>query len=419
MGILKFNNKINYIHNKDFKTIIIRVMFPYTEKKEELALNELLCPLLSFTTKNYPTEDSLTMEKQKKYLLRSSIIRESVGDGCCLCYQFLIPDSSCLKDNIFEEQFKLMEEIIYNPNVNNNEFDINEFEREKTNLIHGLDSIDKNMRPYQHHKLINLVDDEGLLSQNIYNNRDLIDKVNTRNLYKHYKNIIKNTPFIFVFGNYDEDEMNRLFNKYIIKSKDKNIIIDCNYDNYLTKYKDKYDYYEEDSNFRDSSLSVVYKIRDFCKDDYKYLIMLKLILTALPTRVLDSKLRDENDLVYGSNCGIYKHYGLFEITTYINKNNKDRVFEKILEIFDDLKDEKYVNELINKILEFKRISMIKQKDLKYSLFNDYIFSYLKIEFNQDDLYKLFLDIKAKDIKEFLDRFVIDTVYFLKEGDHND
>ena len=34
MGILKFNNKINYIHNKDFKTIIIRVMFPYTEKKE-------------------------------------------------------------------------------------------------------------------------------------------------------------------------------------------------------------------------------------------------------------------------------------------------------------------------------------------------------------------------------------------------
>ena len=74
MGILKFNNKINYIHNKDFKTIIIRVMFPYTEKKEELALNELLCPLLSFTTKNYPTEDSLTMEKQKKYLLRSSII---------------------------------------------------------------------------------------------------------------------------------------------------------------------------------------------------------------------------------------------------------------------------------------------------------------------------------------------------------
>ena len=72
-----------------------------------------------------------------------------------------------------------------------------------------LDSIDKNMRPYQHHKLINLVDDEGLLSQNIYNNRDLIDKVNTKNLYKHYKNIIKNTPFIFVFGNYDKEEMNK------------------------------------------------------------------------------------------------------------------------------------------------------------------------------------------------------------------
>ena len=419
MGILKFNNKINYIHNKDFKTIIIRIMFPYTEKKEELALNELLCPLLSFTTKNYPTEDSLTFEKQKRYMLRGSIYRNSVGDGCCLCYEFLIPDNSCLKENHFEEQFELMEEIIYNPKVNNNEFNIDEFEREKTNLIHGLNSIDKNMRPYQHYRLINLVDDEGLLSQNLYNNRDLIDKVNTKNLYKHYKNIITNTPFIFVFGNFNEDEMNKLFNKYIIKSNEKDIIIDCNYDNYLTKYKDNYDYYEEDSDFRDSSLSIVYKIRDFCKDDYKYLIMLKLILTALPTRVLDNKLRNDNDLVYGSRCNILKHYGLFEITTFINKNNKDIVFNKILEIFEDLKDEKYVDELIKKVLDFTRVSLIKQKDLKYNIFNDYVFSYLNIEFKQEELYKLSLDMKAKDIKDFLDRFVIDTVYFLKEGDHND
>ena len=419
MSILKFPNKIQYIHNKDFKTIIIKIMFPFDNTVENIALNAMLPPMLSFMTKNYPNEEDLVIEKRKRYILSSTIYKNTIGPNGCLCYEFTIPDKSCLKENYLDKQFELMEEIIYNPKVNNNCFDELDFERELKNTNLGLDSIDNKMRSYQHRKLLNLVDDQGLLSLSLYNNRDKLDEVNTNNLYEYYKKVISNTPFIFVFGNLDEDEFNKLFDKYIIKSKDKEIIVDAKYDNYLTNYKDNYTYYEEKKDYKDSSLSVVYKIKDYSVKDNKYLFLVRGILDSLSTRLLDGKLRGEHDLVYGSGCSIYKHYGLFCITTFINKNNKDLVFEKILEVMEDIKNEEYIAPLLDKVVEGERISLLKKQDQKYVIFDDYIFSYLGLEMNRDDLYKEFLKVKAKDIVNFLNRFIIDTVYYLEEGDNND
>ena len=419
MSILKFPNKIQYIHNKDFKTIIIKVMFPFDNSLENIAYNAMLPPMLSYMTKNYPNEEDLVLEKKKRYILSGSIYRNTIGECGTLCYEFTIPDKSCLKENYFDKQFELMEEIIYNPKITNNKFDELDFERELKNTKLGLDGIDKKMRAYQHTKLINLVDDEGYLSLSLYNNQEKLDEVNTSNLYDYYKDVISHTPFIFVFGNLDEDEFNRLFNKYIIKSKDKEIIGEYRYDYFLTNYKDKYSYYHEKSDFKDSALSVVYKIKDFSNDDFKYLFLVRGILDSLSTRVLDNKLRGEHDLVYGSRCNMYKRYGLFEITTYINKNNKDLVFEKILEVMEDIKNEEFITPLLDNVIDGERISLLKKKDQKYVIFDDYILYYLGLEIDRDELYNMFLNVKAKDIVKFLDRFIIDTVYFLEEGDNND
>ena len=419
MNKLKFPNKIQYIHNNDFKTILIKVMFPFDNTIDNIALNTMLPPMLAYKTNNYPNEDDLIIEKKKIYMLSSNIYNETLCTNGFLCFDFTIPDKTCLDNNYFDEQFKLMEEIIYNPLVIDNAFSLIDFEREKTNTNLGLDSVDKNMRSYQRVKLLNLVDDQGLLSMSLYNNRESLDNVNPSNLYEYYKKIIKNTPFIFAFGDIDEDELNTLFNKYIIKSKDTEIMIKDDYNNFLNNYKDKYSYYEEKKDFKDSALSVVYKIKDYSIDDVKYLCIIRGILTSLSTRVLDNKLRGEHDLVYGSKCNIYKHFGLLEITTFINKDNKDLVFEKIMEVMDDIKNEEFIKPLLDKIVDGERISLLKRLDLKYRLFDDYIASYLKLDIDRDELYKMFLDIKASEIVQFLNRFVIDTVYYLEEGDNND
>ena len=419
MSILKFPNRINYIHNNDFKTILIKIMFPFDNTLENIGFNTMLPQLLSYVTKNYPNEDDLLLEKKKRYFLMSHIYNNTIGPNGCLCYEFAIPDKTCLKENYFEEQFELMKEIIYNPKVNNNKFDDSNYERELTNTLLELDSIDKNMRSYRRNKLINLVDDQGILSLNIYNNREKLNEVNTNNLYDYYKKVISNTPFIFVFGNVDENVFYDLFNKYIIRSKEKEIIVDEKYDNYLTNYKDNYSYYEEKKDFKDSSLSIVYKIKDYSKNDIKYLFLVRGILDSLSSRVLDDKLRGEHNLVYASVCNIYKHYGLFEIVTYINKDNKDLVFEKVLEVMDDIKNEEFITPLIEKVIAGERISLLKRLDLKYGLFDDYIYNYLGLEVDREELYNMFLNVKPREIVDFLNRFIIDTVYFLEEGDSND
>ena len=419
MSILKFPNKIQYLHNNDFKTIIIKIMFPIDFTKENIALNAMLPQMLSYMTKNYPNEEDLVLEKKKRCLIGSNIYNYSVGTNGCLCYEFVIPDSTCLNNNLFDSQFELMEEIIYNPKIINDQFDLDDYERELKNTKLGLDSIDKNMRSYQHTKLINLVDDQGILSLSLYNYKQYLDKVNTSNLYDYYKEVIKRTPFIFVFGNIDENIFNKLFYKYIIKSNKKNIIVKGNYDNYLNNYRDVYQYYEEKKDFKDSALSIVYKIRNYNKNDGLYLRIVSSIMNSMSTRVLDNKLRGDHDLVYGSRCSIYRHYGLFEITTFINKDNKDMVLEKIFEVMDELKNIDYITPLLDRIIEGERISLLKMLDLKYSLFDDYIFSYLDLDIKKTDFYHKLLDVKPIDIINFLNRFVVDTIYYLEEGDSND
>ena len=171
--------------------------------------------------------------------------------------------------------------------------------------------------------------------------------------------------------------------------------------------------------FKDSSLSVVYKIRDYSIDDDKYLYIVNGLMNSLSTRLLNKKLRDENDLVYNSRAGIYRHYGLFEVTALIHKDAKDIVFEKILEVMNDLLNEDYIEDLIKKVVDGERINQLRKLDSKYRLFDDYIFNYLGLDIDDQELYKMFLEIKPIDIVNFVKRFVIDTVYLLKEGDNND
>ena len=86
---------------------------------------------------------------------------------------------------------------------------------------------------------------------------------------------------------------------------------------------------------------------------------------------------------------------------------------------NEIKNEEYIKPFIDKVIEGERISLLKRKDLKYGLFDDFIFDYLKINISKNELYKSLLNIKSSEVVNFINRFIIDTVYFLEEGDNND
>ena len=82
-----------------------------------------------------------------------------------------------------------------------------------------------------------------------------------------------------------------------------------------------------------------------------------------------------------------------------------------------LKDEQQISPLLEKIKERKRVDLLRNLDNKYAIINDTINKELNITYTQEKRYELLKEKPANDIKNFMERLSLDTIYFLKEKEH--
>lgn len=415
---LKLPKRPIIVENKDFQTIIVRVMFPYQEKEELLTKLTLLPSMLMYMNNKYQTEDEFQKNRKKNYILSTSCSKLTIGTTVCLCFSMVIPDLEALGHDQLEKQFEFFSEMIYNPKVVDGGFDQFELEREKRNLHMSIENGMKNLKVYQSVKGLELVDDEGLLSRSIENHRYQIDEITPKNLYELYLDIIRRYhPTIFVFGNIDERKVNTLADKYLYKNLKGKMTIEKNYNHFLTPRDGDVRFIEDQKEFKDSAISFYYKIKDLCEDDFNTVGLVRSLLTSLSSRMLNKKLRDENDLVYSSKVVSYIRFGVFEITAYINKDNKDIVIKKIKEVMEDIKNPDNIREYLENIKERRRIGLIKSLDDKFTLLSDKVLETLEVESNMFDNYEKVLKITAEDVSKFMERMILDTIYFVEEEEH--
>lgn len=408
------------VENKDFQTIQIRVLFPFEENEKDLAKISLLPSMLMYLNSEYDTEDKFQKEKKKNYILGTSCSKFFIGTSGFLCFNMIIPDFKILGTNLFEEQLSFFSKMIYSPKIINGGFSSFEVEREKKNLMIGIKNSTKDLRSYQSIKSLEYVDDIGILSRCIENHSEQIELVTSQNLYNFYKDIVyKTTPLIFIMGDVVKDEISDCIDKYLYKNKDKEISFNKNYNYFLKPRKKNINIIEEKSTFKDSSISLFYKVYDMSEDDILYLELIKILLTSLSSRLLSKKLRDEFELVYSTKVVSYTNFGLLEITAFINKKNKDISIEKIKEVIEELKDAKLVTPLLKNVVERVRITLIKSLDNKHEILTDFITSKLEIAKTTKEKYELLKNVTASDVAMFVDRLVLDTIYFIEEEENNE
>lgn len=417
MEQLKIKAHPIFLKNSDFQTIQIRVIFPFDNKKEDLAFSQLLPGMLNYMNQTYPSEEEFQLAKKKLFILNAYCTRSVLGDMGAYSFILEIPDSKSLRDDLLEEQIRFFSEFIYEPRVEDHHFLEFELEREKANLDLFIDNSFKNIQPYHRLRVREEIDDVGILSCSILRNRELIDSVTTSNLYEFYLDKIRNNrPAIYIMGNVNEKEITSLCKKYLYRESFSDYEFSANLYHYFIPREGVHDVTEE-STFKNSVISYVYKVKDMKFDDIIYLNVLADLLNSLSSRLLSKKLRDENDLIYHSSGLSYPHFGAFEITAYIHQKNEKIVRRKIEEVLQDLKKEEVISEALEHIKERKRINTIKKLDNKYLIFADFVFNDLGIDITTEDYYEQLKEVQASDIVRFVDRLVLDTTYFLKEDCH--
>lgn len=420
MKTLTLPTKPIFIKNENFQTILINIIFPYQEKEEELAKQALLPAMLVYMTEKYPTEELFQKKLKENYILSYSARQITIGTTAAFNFHLEIPDKKTLKKDVIEKQVELFSEAIFHPKIENEGFDNFELKREKENLKLKIRNSEKSFKAYLSNQTAKLVDNEGIFSRNLKDHLSQIDEITPQNLYDYWKEKINNnTPIIFIMGNIEEKEITPIIEKYFIKYDKEYQTLETDYIHYLTPYRTTPQKITEEKEFRDSAISLIYKVKDMKQEDNILLSLVHSLLTSLSSRLLNKKLRDEYNLIYSSEVTFFPNYGLLKITAYINPKNKDLVEEKIKEVLNSLKDENKIAPLLEKIKERRRINLIRSLDNKYSIMNDNIFKTLKIDYTSEESYNLLKEKTAKDVAEFIDRLSLDTTYFLKESDKHE
>lgn len=420
MKTLTLPTKPIFIKNENFQTILINIIFPYQEKEEELAKQALLPAMLVYMTEKYPTEELFQKKLKENYILSYSARQITIGTTAAFNFHLEIPDKKTLKKDVIEKQVELFSEAIFHPKIENEGFDNFELKREKENLKLKIRNSEKSFKTYLSNQTAKLVDNEGIFSRNLKDHLSQIDEITPQNLYDYWKEKINNnTPIIFIMGNIEEKEITPIIEKYFIKYDKEYQTLETDYIHYLTPYRTTPQKITEEKEFRDSAISLIYKVKDMKQEDNILLSLVHSLLTSLSSRLLNKKLRDEYNLIYSSEVTFFPNYGLLKITAYINPKNKNLVEEKIKEVLNSLKDENKITPLLEKIKERRRINLIRSLDNKYSIMNDNIFKTLKIDYTSEESYNLLKEKTAKDVAEFIDRLSLDTTYFLKESDKHE
>jgi len=411
---IELNDKPVILKNNNFKSILISVMFFFEENEDDLAKIQILPGLLRRMCNKYPSEEEFQLEKKKLYILSTNCRQNVIGSTGTFTFDFVIPDVYAIDENILEEQFKFFREMIYAPKLDGKAFCKEEMMRIISNIKLGMEDALKNIRSYHGIKLRKLIDTDGILSRDLVHCPELLEKETPQSIYNYYLDkIYNNQPVIYIMGNVSNKEINKLCYKYLYRKEFGKVKIPLNFDNFLVPRNEVLDIAEE-SNFKDSIYSVVYKIKDMKKEDVIFINCIRDLLSSMSSWILNRKLRDEANLIYSSKVLVYPHFGVLEITVSINKNNLELVKEKLEEVMKELRNEEVIEEALVNIKLRKKKNLLRQLDDKYFIFDDFITSDLGIDIPYPMYYEEYNKITFSDICIFLDRLVLDTCYFLKE-----
>ena len=417
MSKIPVSSKPLILNNNDFQTIQVKVIFPFEKDEEKIALSNILPSVINGVNNTYRTEEEFYIQYEKLYLLGMNMSRTVIGTTYAYIYSLVIPDTYSLNKDILDDQFKFFGDFIYNPKQGNNKFCDFETNREINNLRLEISDSLKNNRLYHSIRNKQILDDEGIISSTLFNHMEQVDEINTTNLYQLYLDTVyNNKPAIFVMGNVDNNEINKLCDKYLYRNKFKDYVYNAHLRYYL-KPRDGVTEVVEKSDFNNSIIAYNYKVKDMTEEDEIYLSLIRSLLSSSSSRILYKKLRDENDLVYSTAAEITSKFGLLTIFAAINDKNLDLVKEKILEAVSELKNKDTIDKGLNNIKEKERVGLLRLLDSKTSLFYDYIKDRLDLDYTSKEYYEKLIKITYKDIIKFVDRLVLDSIYYLKEKDY--
>lgn len=412
--IVKDNYNLHIINTNKFKTVNIRINFKRKIKKEEITIRNFLNDLLINSSKKYPTTRDVEIETEELYDLGVSSSSYKSGNYHIMSFSSVFLNEKYTEKNMIYKSIQFLLELIFNPNVENKQFNKKYFDLIKETLEDTIKSVKDDPRKYS---LIRLYEemDNGPLSYRSNGYLEYLDKITPDNLFEYYKSVIENDKIdIFIIGELNEPYI-ELFDKYIPNTIR---IMDRNSHLLRLEQQDQKEI-KENLNVTQSKLAIGLKLFDLTPFELQYVLSIySTILGGSPDSCLFKEVREKHSLCYYINSTASLVSSMITIQAGINGKDYDEAINLIKQEMDKIKEGQFEEEMLEKAKHIYINGCREIYDSPSSIISNYLsHEYLGLDLVEEKI-KEVEKVTKEQIISLANKIEIDTI-FLLEGDENE
>lgn len=405
---------VHTIKTDKFKTSHVEVIFRDIANKEEMGAYSFLADMLSQSSKTYPRKKDLItrFEELYKIIVYATTLRVGNVLDFHVSLDFINPDYINDK-NYVEEVIKTLFDIIENPNVTNDEFDLKTFNIVKERLKREINSLKENPMKQSIKEAFKAMNADTPTSYELLGNLESLEKITPSSLYKTYKNLRKNFKVdIFLIGNLEMDDTVSLIkkyfkNRYIIENK-----LDLMVDNKEIK---RLVVKSMASDNVQANLVMIFNLKKLTEieKNITFNVFNYLYGSGGLTSKLYQSIREKNSLCYAISSMYLKYDKLLLVHISLEQANVKKATSLVKKELKNMQVGNFTEEELKDAINNMIVSLDMAQDNNVSIINNYVFHVFDNLPMPEERVEMFKNIKKEDVINVAKKVKLNTIFTLE------
>lgn len=406
---------IHTIKTDRFKNVRMEIIFRNNIDPDTIARRTCLFEMLLENSLNYPCKRDMLLKQEELYNAVSYAINSKVGNQVVtsICMDFLNPKYT--DDDYLKEALEYPFDIIFNPNVTNEEFDEETLKTIKTRMESDIKCINEDPQRLSINKALKAMDKKSISCVDLNGTLEDIAKITTHNLYEEWEYILNHDYIdVFIIGDIDMDKaIDYIHNKACFTTiKNHELILEV--PNRATK---KVKVISDTSSFSQSQVVFILNTGVLTSDEKKYAANIyNMILGggSLETK-LYRNLRDKNSLCYSVRSIYQKNDNLIIIHTAVDKKNVEKTVKLIKKTIEEMAGGDVIDSEIERATSSIVTAINMSLDQPGRIIDQYLFQYISDLDDIEERLEKYAQATVADVLNVAKKVSINTIYTLESG----
>ncbi|PQF02036.1 insulinase family protein [Enterococcus faecium] len=412
---------LHVLPTKQYKTIRIFIRFTARLQQEVITKRSLLSSMLETNSLNYPDQTKLSAKLAELYGASFGLSVRKKGNLHWLNVGISFVNGEYVNDpNLFSQAVDFLKEVLFYPNIKNQQFDQLTFDLEKNNLRLYLESLKEDKQTFASYALQELYfensPEQKIPSLGVV---EEIDKITARSLAAYYQEMMANDQIdIFVVGDVDPDKAAEAVGQLPFEPRETahpelfytqpqvNIVKERQVREPIVQAK----------------LNLAYQTNVYYDEPKRFALMVfNGLFGGFPHSKLFMNVREKESLAYYASSSVDTFRGFMSVQTGIDEKNRNQVLRLIHEQLESLRNGEITDlELAQTKAMLRNQYLLSLDSPQAAIEASFLDSWLpETKLSDEEWLKRMESVTIKEIQQVAEQIELQAIFFLAGGNANE